>query len=478
METKELSKKIISGFLSLTFRRIALTAISFATINLFLARILPVEVIGIFNIAASILSFFTFFSDVGLGAAIIQKKEITQDDLKTTFTIQQGLALLLVVLIWFGAPFLASLYHLDEGGMWLIRALGVGFFFSSLKVLPAVLLERNLKFHPLVLVEILETIVFNALLIYLSTQNYGVAAFSWAALVRGLVGVGAIYVLAPWNVKLGVSRVSAKTLLNFGVPFQLNSILAMMKDRLVPLVIAQLVGPLGVGYITWAQNLAFLPLEVMNIVIRITFPAFSRLQDDPGSLRVTVEKSLFLTGLFLYPALFGLLALAPSLVEHVVSSKWQPALPMVYLFSLATLWATISTPFTNVLNAIGKIKTTLKLMVMWTVLTWVLSPILTLSYGFVGVGISSALISFSSVIPVMIIKKELEVEVIKNIWQPLLSSALMAIPVYFLSQVFVSSLPSLIIVTFVGVVIYLLIMVLLAKSKIGQFIGELRHAYC
>ncbi len=469
MDLEVVRKKIAGGFLSLTFRKAALLAINYLTINLILARILPVSTIGIFNIANSILAFFTFFSDIGLAAALIQKKDIETSDIKTTFTIQEILALCITVIVFIGAPFFANFYHLDEIGMWLIRALGVGFFLVSLKVIPSVLLERDLKFQPLVWVEIIETLIFNSVLIFLTYANFSVAAFSWAVLARSVVGVITIYLLAPWKISFGFSKTSLKTLISFGLPFQLNSLLALLKDRLVPLVIARMVGATGVGYITWSQSIAFLPLEVMNIMIRVTFPAFSRLQSDKDHLRHTLEDSIFLTSLFLYPMLFGLDSIAPSLITHVVSSKWEPALPLIYLFSLGAFWATFSSPFTNFLNAIGKISITLKLMVMWTVLEWLLTPFMTYFFGFFGVGIAAALISFSSIIPLIIVKRLIYFKMLTNIWQPLLAAILMALIIYPLSQIFATNFVSLLAVVLTGVVIYLVLIYILAKDKLLHY---------
>ncbi len=470
MDIVSINKKIISGFFTLTFRRAILYAIRFITINLVLARILDPATIGIFNIANAILSLFSYFSDIGLGAAIIQKKNITDEDLKTTFTIQETLALIMVVIIFFSAPTLASFYKLDESGMWLIRVLGFGFFFSSLKVLPAVLLERKLNFTPLVFVEIVETIIFCSVLIYLSFSSYGLSAFTYASLLQSISGTALIYIVAPWKISVGISKNSIRPLINFGLPFQLNSLLALLKDRLVPLVIAKMVGSLGVGYITWAQSWAFMPLEIMNIMTRITFPAFARLQDNKAALKVTLEKSIFFTALLFYPLLFGLLAVAPSLIEHVVSNKWKPALPLIYLFSVTAFWATLSTSFTNFLNAIGRIKVTLLLMVMWTVLEWILSPILTIVYGFYGVAIASSIIAFTSFIPILIIRKIVKFEIIKNIYRQLISALLMAFVVFYFAQNYVYDLFTFVLVILLGGCIYfLLIMLILKENLIENF---------
>ena len=103
-----------------------------------------------------------------------------------------------------------------------------------------------------------------------AVKGFGIASFTYAVLARGISGLVTIYLISPWKVGFGFSALSAKKLLSFGVPFQINSVLALIKDRLVPLVVARMVGPVGIGYVTWSQSMAYLPLEIMNIMIRIT----------------------------------------------------------------------------------------------------------------------------------------------------------------------------------------------------------------
>lgn len=466
MELQEINKKIKRGILTLTFRRLVIYAIRFVAINLVLARFLDPSIIGIFNIANSILAFFGFFSDIGLAAAIIQKKDLAKEDLKTTFTIQILLALIVATTIWFLAPFLANLNHLDLSGMWLIRVLGVGFLLTNLKVLPSVLLERELRFEPLVMVEVLETIVFTSILIFLSFQGWGVNGFSVASLSQSIIGAIAIYLISPWKVTIGINWTSLKSLFKFGIPFQANSLIALLKDRLVPLIIFPIIGSTGVGYVSWAQGFAFMPLEVMNIMIRVTFPAFARIQNDKEAIKSILEKSIFLTTLFLFPMLFGLLFLAPFLIEYGVSNKWRPALPLIYLFSFSTFWAAFSTTFTNVFNAVGKIGITLKLMVMWTILTWILSPLLSFRYGYIGVGIASAIISFTSIIPVLIIKKQFNIEILKSVKEPFVASVLMGLLIYYLADLFVKDLFTLLLVVLLGGIIYGGLIGVLMKEKV------------
>src|SRR4051812_22075613 len=154
LSVNQIKKRVVSSFLSLSARQVLLRAMGFVTINIVLANILPVETLGIFNIAQSIITFFAFFSDIGLAASLIQKREaIREEEIHTTFTVQQILVGVICLIVFAFTPFIAGFYGLDNSGMWLIRILVVSFFLSSLKVVPSVLLERDLRFQPLITVE-------------------------------------------------------------------------------------------------------------------------------------------------------------------------------------------------------------------------------------------------------------------------------------------------------------------------------------
>src|SRR5581483_10919384 len=154
----------------------------------------------------------------------------------------------------------------------------------------------------------------------------GIWAFAYASLARTIIGVILIYILAPVKPGVGIHRDSAKSLLSFGVPAQLNSILALLKDRLVPLIVANIVGLNGFGLISWAENTALAPLEAITGINRISFPVFSRLQDEKKALEKGVETTLFVTALVIFPLIFGLMAVVPSIVAYVATKQWQPAL--------------------------------------------------------------------------------------------------------------------------------------------------------
>ncbi|MCJ7826087.1 oligosaccharide flippase family protein, partial [Patescibacteria group bacterium] len=299
-------QKAVKGIVALTGRTFFIQVIAFGATFLLTIFLTP-AIFGIFYVVSACISFLTYFSDIGLAAALIQKKEVlTDSDLTTTFTIQQGLVLSLCIIMLFVSPFIGSFYHLDDSGVWLLRCLIISFFLSSLKTIPSVLLERKLEFNKLVIPQIVETIGFYAVSVILAWRGFGIASFSYAVLVRATLGLVVLYTIAPWRISLGFSKDIAKKLLRFGIPFQLNSILALAKDDLMTIFLGRVLSFTEIGYIGWAKKWAEVPLRlIMDSVIRVTFPTFSRLQHDKAFLGKAIEKTLFGLAVTIIPISMG-----------------------------------------------------------------------------------------------------------------------------------------------------------------------------
>ena len=276
-----IKERSVRGIVVLTGRTFLLQIIALVA-QLFLFAYLGKYEFGVFAIVSSIINFLVYFSDIGLAAALIQKKDNpTETDLKTTFTIQQIIVFVLVGTVFLLTPFFVTKYSLDESGKMLLYALSISLVLSSFKSIPSVLLERKLEFVKLVFPQILEQVVYNVVLVLLAMNGFGLASFSVAVLVRGVVGLVAIYYLQPWKIGLAFSIETLKGLFKFGIPYQVNTFLATLKDDGLTIILGGIIGPVGVGILSFAQKIARLPLTFfMDTVTRVTFPAFSRLQDE------------------------------------------------------------------------------------------------------------------------------------------------------------------------------------------------------
>ena len=133
-----------------------------------LTILLEPKIFGIFIVISSVVAFLRYVSDIGLAAALVQKKEtVTSDDLKTTFTIQLLLTLVFIGIAYLLAPLVVDKYELNNEGYLLYLSLLGAFFVSSLKTIPSILLERKLEFNKFVIAEIVETVLFYLVVVFL-----------------------------------------------------------------------------------------------------------------------------------------------------------------------------------------------------------------------------------------------------------------------------------------------------------------------
>lgn len=448
--------RAVKGVVVLTGRTFFLQAIALVS-QLFLFAYLGSYEFGVFAIVTAIVNFLVYFSDIGLAAALIQKKETpTETDLRTTFFVQQFLIILLIIVVFIFAPQITNHYSLSTEGLGLLYALAVSLLFSSLKSIPSVLLERKLEFVKLVFPQILEQTIYYVVLVVLAMKGFGLKSFTFAVLARGLTGLVAIYVLQPWVPGIAFSVSTLKGLFKFGIPYQINTFLATFKDDGITLILGGILGPVGVGILSFAQKIARIPLTFfMDTVTRVTFPAFSRMQEAPDHLERSVNRSIFFICFLVFPSLVGIVILAPILVNVVPRyNHWTPALIPIIFISINFMFAAATTQLTNLLNAIGKIKITFYLMIMWTVLSWILIPMLAMKFGVMGASIGYALVGTSSIVAITIARKYVKFSLTDSMVKPLIGAGVMGLVLVIARRFLPENITSMGILALLGAIVY------------------------
>lgn len=479
VNVKAIKSRSIKGTISLISRSAVVQVISsigFLLLTIFLNR----SDVGLFFAITEIVAILGYFSDIGLAAALIQKKtQPNTRDLRTTFTVQQILVLTLIIIVIALTPMLRHFYSLPASGTYLLFALLIGFFLASLKTIPSILLERSLQFEKLAIIEIAESLVFYSIAVSLAKYNFGLYSYAAAIIARGITGTIALYVLSPWPIGFEISVSSIKDLLKFGVPYQLNTFLAVIKDRFTNLMLFRIIGSDGIGILGWAQTWAQKPLRfIMDNITKVSFPAFSRLQSHPRELKSAIEKSLFFSCSAIFPILASFAITAGRLISAIPKyRKWEIALIPLYIYLLSAALAAISTPLTNLLNAIGKIKITFYLMIMWTVVTVVLMPLLAMKYGFIGAAYATGIIALTSIIPVIITRKYIDFSLSYTIIKPAAATMIMGIYILFMQKMIPGILGTVAALS-TGTAVYLLAVILINGIKIiPEIISHVKEAY-
>jgi len=152
--------------------------------------------------------------------------------------------------------------------------------------------------------------------------------------------------------------------------------------------------------------------------------------------------------------------------------KWEPAIPLFYLFVIAAFFSSYSSPFTNLFNALGKIKWTFYFMIYWTTISWILIPLLTMKQGIYGFPITQIVLSLSFIPIIIMARKLVSFQPLGLIIKPLVASGIMGILVYALAQLETTWL-NLIGTVFTGGLSYIFILYIIFQMNIVKDIRNI-----
>jgi len=470
IDIEEIKQKTTSSVLFLSLRNIGIQAVSVLGFFI-LTLLLGTGEVGLFAIVAESVGILGYFSDIGLAAALIQKKDkVEKSDLQTTFFIQQILVIICLVVISIVFHNISVTKSYGSKEFWIFVSLCFSFFAASLKTIPSVLLERKLNFKIISSVDIVENISFYLIAVIFAALGFGAYSYVFATFGRSLLGLIIIYIYSPWPIGLKFSSSAAKNLFKYGIPFQLNSFIAVAKDRLSNLLVAGILGRESFGILSWAQKGPRIPLSFMDAIMRITFPTFSRLQNHHDLLKKSLQKSIYLIALFVFPVSAGIALIAPDIINIIPKyTKWLPAIIPLYFYSINVAFASITTPLTNAFNAIGKITLTTKFMIMWTALTWILFPLLTIKYGFVGTSVATLLVGISSIFVWITAKRIFDINILKIVFHPFIDTIFMITAILFFQNLHFNIWIDLVGQIIIGIFAYSLCVLIFSRMEITWF---------
>lgn len=366
---------------------------------IFLARLLSPSEFGVYAIIVFIRGFLTAFGDAGLAASLIrQPREPEEGEYRAVFAFQQGMIAAVALPFWFACPLIAQLYKLPAHDAWVFRLVDLSLLCSSFQVIPSTKLERDLAFHKIAVIEISMAVVFNGVSVLLAYRGWGEMSFAWGLFLRSIVGAGLANVVRPWKIGWSRNWKGVREHLRFGIPYQGIAFVSLVKDSIGPTLIAIFLGAAEMGYVNWAVMTAFYPLLVLTVLQRVYLPTFSRLQDNPGSLSLSVEKILLATNSIVAPAAVATLVFIHPITSLIFGGKWLVAVPLFYIFWACNILNAISGPVQSLLNALGHSKTTFSFSVMWAAVTWIVGVPLILLIGVVGYAIATLAINLTNVL--------------------------------------------------------------------------------
>lgn len=447
--------------------------------NIVLARLLAPQDFGVMGMAMIAVGFINMFKDLGTSAALIQNAA-PSDRLKSTiFWLNLGFGVLATLGLW-GLAYPISFFYGEVRLIPVLQALSLTFLISSLSIVHKAVLEKDLSFKAVAIVEASSSALGYATGIAMAARGFGAMSLAAQTLATITVATLMFWIYSPWRPKLEFSAAEARSISRFSANLVGFNVFNYFSRNVDNLLVGKYLGSQALGYYSLAYNIMLYPImNISAVIARVLFPALARVQHDNERFRRAYLKVIVGIALVAFPLMTGLEAVAPEFVVAVFGEKWLPVAILLMILAPVGLSQSIGTTVGTVYQAKGRTD----VMFRWGVfvsLCVVLAFIIGLHWGLYGIAAAytaTLVLTYPSfMIPFKLIDLPMK-EFGRALWRPFTASIAMMVAVLGVKPWMPSTLPPIatlgLLVGF-GVLVYAVCGWLLCRSQILLLREDLR----
>jgi len=337
--------------------------VSFA-VSIVLLRLLVADEVGILGIITFFLAILTSLVDSGFGSALIQKKNSTQTDYCTVFYFNLATAILLYVMMFFGAP-VAESYFIIPGLTPILRIAGFGLIINALGAIQFTLLIKRIDFKTKTKISFISDMLAGVIAIILAFNGFGVWSLVWRNLLGQSFTVILLWIFNEWRPMAIFSIKSFKELFGFGYKLALSGLINTIYNNIFYPIIQKNFSSASLGFYTVAEKYTNLfSATLTSNIQRVSFPVLSTIQDNPSKLRRGYRKMIKSTMMITFSLMLGLAAIAKPLIIILIGEQWLPAVPYLQLMCFSAMLYPLHAMNLNIITVKGRSDLILKLEVI------------------------------------------------------------------------------------------------------------------
>ncbi|QEC69588.1 lipopolysaccharide biosynthesis protein [Panacibacter ginsenosidivorans] len=301
--------------------------------NAIMARYVTDVEFGLMAITNAFVNFACFFSEAGMGDALLQRKVVEPQHKNAALYFSVLVSVVLYVIFYFCAPLIADFYGKPEL-INILRVLGFSFILLSIGSSSLNLMQKNFNFKQVFFSDSLSLFASNILGVVLAMKGYGAWSVVWSILFYNAARMVMVWIIEPIPLKLGATLKHWKDLAGYGAGLTLIRINNYVSGFGIMLEIGKLVSIALLGAFERSYRYTNLPVRYIGDMLqKIMMPFMSKMQDEDEKLYVFFYRAQSFSNSLLVPiSLFGLVFCKP-IVFILLGHKWENAIiPMQILF--------------------------------------------------------------------------------------------------------------------------------------------------
>jgi lipopolysaccharide exporter len=349
-----------------------------------LARILAPHDFGLMGIALLTMATLETFSQTGFQAALIQKKENTEDYLNSAWTVMIIRGFILFMILYFIAPHVATFFREPQAKL-IIQIIGLSILIHAFTNIGIVYFQKELEFNKQFVYQFFGTFTDFVVAVSAALIIRNVWAIVFGLLAGNSARLAMSYLIHPYRPHVSLDFSKVKELFGFGKWVLGSSVLVFLVTQGDSVLVGKLLGVAVLGFYQMAYKISNTPTsEITNVISQVTFPAYSKLQDNLPKLTEAYLKVLQLISYLSFLIAGLIFALAPDFTRAFLGEKWMPMVPAMQVLAFAGLSRSIAATSGFIFYGVGKPKVDTKLQIIRLFILALLIYPFTIKWGILG----------------------------------------------------------------------------------------------
>lgn len=323
-------------------------------IQLVLARILMPADFGVVAILNIFVNLANTLVQNGLSSALIQKKNPDKEDFSTVFIVENSIAIVMYVVIFFASPFIATYYE-NPALVTYLRVFALTIILSSLGSIQTTALRCRLSFKPSFIANFVGIVCQGVTGIAMALLGFGVWSLIISQIIYRIVSDLLLFVYARWFPKSGFYFERFKKLFSYSWKLAVGWIIGTIYQDIFSFVIGKVYDESTLGYYSKGNSI---PNVINRVVTQVTssvmFPVISKVQDDSNVVKKQTREMIAISAALIFPVMAFVAGAANPIVRLVLTDKWLPAVPIIQIFCISSGINVISNANMQSFNAIGR----------------------------------------------------------------------------------------------------------------------------
>ena len=360
---ESLKKKTVRGTFWSAVDNVANQGVTFL-VGLVLARLLTPHEYGLIGYIMILVAVFNSIVDSGFSNALIRKKDAEETDYSTAFIFNLAVSLVLMAaMVLVAGPF--SLFFKEPQLVPLVRVMSVIVVINALALIQRTRLVKSVDFKTQTKASLISSVSSGAVGLAMAFGGLGVWSLVGQQISRQFINTVCLWILNRWKPTWKFSWSSFRELFGFGWKLLVSGLIDTVWKEIYQLVIGKFYSTSTLGQYTRGKQFSdIFSSNMTSIVQRVSYPVLSSIQDERERMKEGYRKIIRTTMLASFVLLFGLSAVAESLLTVLIGPQWLEAAHYLQIICFAASLYPLHAINLNMLQVQGRSDLFLKLEIV------------------------------------------------------------------------------------------------------------------